>query len=76
MIFDLCTGRYQLYKKPNDTPKYINVSSNDTHNIFKAVPDNFSNAISKILYNKSTFDKSSIYQSIYLSIHNIYVAVS
>ena len=26
VTFDLCTGRYQPYKKPNDTPTYINVN--------------------------------------------------
>ena len=38
--FNLCTGKYQPYKKPNDTPTYINVNSNHPPNIIKALPNN------------------------------------
>ena len=34
-IFNLCTGKYQPYKKPNDTPTYVNVNSNHPPNIIK-----------------------------------------
>ena len=27
VIFNLCTGKYQPYNKPNDTPTYTNVKS-------------------------------------------------
>ena len=33
VIFDLCTRKCQPYKRPNDTPTYINVKSNDPPNI-------------------------------------------
>ena len=26
VTFNLCTGKYQPYNKPNDTPTYINVN--------------------------------------------------
>ena len=39
VTFNLCTGKYQPYKKPNDTPTYINVNSNHPPNIIKALPN-------------------------------------
>ena len=42
VTFDLCTGRYQPYKKPNDKSTYINVNSNHPPNLIKALPDSIS----------------------------------
>ena len=52
--FDLCTGRHQLYKKPNDTPTYINVNSNHPPNIIKALSDIISKRVSNISSDKAT----------------------
>ena len=38
VTFNLCTGKYQPYKK--NTPNYINVNSNHPPNIIKALPNN------------------------------------
>ena len=48
VTFNLCTGKYQPYKKPNDTHTYINVNSNHPPNIIKALPDIISKRISNI----------------------------
>ena len=56
VTFSLCAGKHQPYKKPNDTPTYINVNSNHLPNIIKALPNNISKGISNILSNKATFD--------------------
>ena len=54
--FNLCTRKYQPYKKPNDTPTYINVNSNHPPNIIKALPNNISKRISNISSDKATFN--------------------
>ena len=55
VTLDLCTGRYQPYKKRNNTPTYINVNSNHPSNIIKVLPDNISKQISNISSDKATF---------------------
>ena len=40
VTFNLCTGKYQPYNKPNNKPTYINVNSNHPPNIIKTLPDN------------------------------------
>ena len=55
VTFNLCTGKYQPYKKPNDTPAYINVNSNHLPNVIKALPNNISKGISIISSDKATF---------------------
>ena len=57
----LCTGKYQPYMKPNDTPTYINVSSNDLLNIIKALPDNISKGIINISSHKATFNNAALF---------------
>ena len=52
VTFNLCTGKYQPYKKPNDTPTYINVNSKHPPNIIKALPNNISKRISNISSDK------------------------
>ena len=59
VTFNLCTGKYQLYKKPNDTPTYINVNSNHPPNIIKALPNNISKRISNISSNKAKFNNAA-----------------
>ena len=59
VTFSLCTGKYQPYKKPNDTPTYINVNSNHPPNIIKALPNNISKRISNISSDKATFNNAA-----------------
>ena len=60
VTFNLCTGKYQPYKKPNDTPTYINVNSNHPPNIIKALSNNISKRISNISSNKATFNNAAL----------------
>ena len=59
VTFNLCTGKYQPYKKPNDTPTYINVNSNHPPNIIKALPNSISQGISNISSDKATFNNAA-----------------
>ena len=59
VTFNLCTGKYQPYKKPNNTPTYISVNSNCPPNIIKALPNNISKQISNILSDKATFNNAA-----------------
>ena len=68
VTFNLCTGKYQPYKKPNDTPTYINVNSNHSPNIIKALPDNISKRISNISSAKTTFDNAAPFYNNVLSV--------
>ena len=65
VAFNLCTGKYQPYKKPNDTPTYISVNSNHLPNISKALPNSISKRISNISSNKATFNKDVLSASGY-----------
>ena len=56
VTLNLCTGKYQTYKKPNDTPTYINVNSNHPPNIIKALPNSISQRINNISSDKATFN--------------------
>ena len=57
VTFDLCTGRSQPHKKPNDPPTYINGDSNHTPNIIKAY--SIWKRIRKISFNKATFNNAT-----------------
>ena len=57
VTFNLCTGKYQPYKK--NTPNYINVNSNHPPNIIKALPNNISKRISNISSDKATFNNAA-----------------
>ena len=61
VTFDLCTGRYRPYKKPNGTPTYINLNSNDPLNILKAFLGSISKRISYISFDKATFNNSALF---------------
>ena len=58
VTFNLCTGKYQPYNKPNDTLIYINVNSNHPPNIIKALPNSISQQISNISSDKATFNNA------------------
>ena len=53
VTFNLCPGKYQIYKKLNDKPTYIDVNSNHLLNIIKVLPDNISKLISNISFNNA-----------------------
>ena len=57
--FNLCTGKYQPYKKRNDTPTYINVNSNHPPNIIKALPNSISQRTNNISSDKATFNNAA-----------------
>ena len=59
VIFNFCTGKYQPYNKPNDTPSYINVNSNQPPNIIKALPNSISQRISNISSDKATVNNAA-----------------
>ena len=59
VTFNLCTGRYQPYKKPNDAPTYFNVNSNNPPNTIKALPNNISKRIRNISFDKATFNNAA-----------------
>ena len=59
ITFNLCTRKYQSYKKPNDTPTYISANSNQLPNIIKALPNNISKRISNISSDKATFNNAA-----------------
>ena len=65
--FDLCTARYQPYKKPNDIPTYFSVNSNHTPNIIKALPYRISKRISNISPDKATFSNAATFYNDALS---------
>ena len=56
VTFNLCTRKYQPYKKSNNTPTYINDNSNHPPNIIKALPNNISKRISNVSSDKATFN--------------------
>ena len=58
VTFNLCTGKYQPYNKPNDTPTYINVNSNLPPNIIKVLPNSISQRVSNISSDKATFNNA------------------
>ena len=60
VTFNLCTGKYQPCKKPNDTTTYINVNSNHPPNIIKALSNNISKRTSNISSNKATFNNAAL----------------
>ena len=67
VTFNLCTGRYQPYKKPNDSPTYINLNSDHPHNNMKALPDSISKRISNISSDKATFNNAAPFYNHLLS---------
>ena len=58
VTFDLATGKYYPFRKPNDTPLYIHAQSNHPPNIIKQLPVMISRRISDISCNEEEFDKA------------------
>ena len=59
VTFNLCTGKCQPYKKPNDTPTYVNANSNHPPNIIKELPNSISKRISNISSDKAAFNNAA-----------------
>ena len=67
VTLNLLTGLYQPFKKPNDTPVYINVNSNHPPNIIKTIPEIISKRISDISSNEDIFKQAAPYYNNALS---------
>ena len=62
--FDLSTGKYFPYRKPNDKPLYINRKSNHPTSILKELPKMINKRISDLSCDKEQFEKAKgIYES-------------
>lgn len=55
--FNLETGKYAPYRKPNNVIKYIKTDSNHPNNIIKQIPSMISKRLSKRSIDKEEFDK-------------------
>ena len=67
VTFNLTTGTYQPYNKPNDRSLYINTKSNHLPSIIKSIPESISRRISKISSTKEIFDAAAPYYNDALS---------
>ena len=62
--FDLSTGKYYPFRKPNDKPLYINASSNHPPSIIMQIPKMISKRISDLSFDETEFKKAkSIYDN-------------
>jgi hypothetical protein len=59
VTLDLANNRYFPYRKPGNTPLYINSNSNHPGTIVKQLPNMINRRISDISCNKQEFDKST-----------------
>ena len=59
VTFNLCTEKYQPYKKPNDTPTYINLNSDHPPNIIKALPNSILKRTSNVSSDKATLNNAA-----------------
>ena len=57
VTFDLSSGTYYPYIKPNDTPLYINTRSNHPPNIIRQLPESISRRLSVLSCSKDAFEK-------------------
>ena len=60
VTFNLQTGTYRPYKKPNDTLMYINTSSNHPRQIINQLPTSINERLSKNSSNETVFNESKI----------------
>ena len=62
--FDLPTGKYFPYHKPNSTPLYVNVQSNHPQTILKELPNMINQRLTTLSFNEEEFNRSKdIYQT-------------
>ena len=57
VTLNLETFQYRPYRKPGDTPIYINVLSNHPPAIKKQIPKMIEERLSKLSSNKASFDR-------------------
>ena len=58
VTFNLHTGKYFPYRKPNNDPLYINIHSNHPSTIKKELPNMINKRLSELLCDKNEFDKA------------------
>ena len=58
ITLDLINNKFYPYKKPNDTPMYINVSSNHPQTIIKQLPKMINRRISDLSSTEEEFNKA------------------
>ena len=58
VTLDLSDGSYRPYRKPNDTPVYINADSNHPPSILKHIPKMVEKRLQNISCNEDVFDKA------------------
>ena len=64
ITLDLISNKFYPYKKPNDTPMYINVSSNHPQTIIKQLPKMINRRISDLSSTEEEFNKAkSFYEN-------------
>ena len=56
--FDLNSGKFWPYRKPNDSPLYINTRSNHPPSITKQLPHMISNRIAQLSCDRGSFDNA------------------
>ena len=61
ITFDLKTGSYRPYKKPNNDTRFINAKSNNPPSILKQIPAAISKRISTNSSNKQIFQNATPY---------------
>ena len=63
VTFDLKRGSFEPFKKPNDSPLYINIHSNHPQNVKKEIPLAINKRLCNISSSKKAFDNSKeVYQ--------------
>ena len=64
VTFDVSTGKYKPYRKPNDDPLYIHKHSNHSPSILRQLPTSINKRISTLSSDKQTFeDAAPAYQN-------------
>ena len=58
VTFHLNTESYQPFRKPNNEPKYIDISSNHPPQVLKQLPKSIEKRLSEISSSKEIFDNS------------------
>ena len=58
VTFNLSTGKYHPYNKPDNDLLYIHVNSNDPPNITKTLPDSISKRINKLTSEERVFNSA------------------
>ena len=60
MKFNLATGKFFPFRKPNNVPLYINTKSNHPSTIIKDLPKIINKSLSELSCNKDEFDKAKL----------------